>query len=409
MSTKKLAPNILQFPGNPLVTTEFPDDDDEDSLEDAIDESDLSIDIDEVEAFICDALYRKQPARSGFDRIIEGLGEYRFAQASIERLIRMGYDFADEISSTYRRADEIPAYAELRSELVDIYAGFLVWMRKLETHLKRPKDIQTAAFAELSELVSGVCATLPIINDLVTGEYDAESKKELNAFKKSLPNLKTQITGLMEAVERHVKRPQAAKARRATTRKAILKRPAALKRYVIHTSITGIEPEISRWLVVPGNRTLGELHTIIQHAFGWSDNHLHLFRLRGENYGEPSSEDIETILDEKNFRLDELRLRGRSRIEYMYDFGDEWLLELLIKTSLPVRAGEPDIPICMDSSRASPPEDCGGIYGYEDALAVLKKKKRDLDEDDKDFLTWLGTWDPEQCDLDAINNAISTD
>lgn len=215
MSQKKPASNILQFPGKPFANAEFQDDYDEDSLEDAIDESGLAIDVDEVEAFICDALYRKQQARSGFDRIIEGMAEYRFAQASMVRLIRRGYEFADEIASTYDRAEDIPAYAKIRSELVDIYASFLIWMRQLETHLKHPKDIQTEDFALLSELMSGVCATLRLINDAITDEFDAESKKELAIFTKQLPVLKTQITGLMEAVEQHVKNPKPARTRRA--------------------------------------------------------------------------------------------------------------------------------------------------------------------------------------------------
>ncbi len=409
MNTKSTSSKILQFPGKPLDNAEFPDEEDAYSLEDAIEDSGLAIDIDEVEAFICDALYRRQPARSGFDRIVEGMGEFRLAKASTRQLMRMGYEFADEIASTYQRMDEIPAYAKPRSELVNIYAGFLIWMRHLEDHLKHPKDIQTDDFAELSEMVAYVCDTLRLFNDLVTMDYDMKYKSELASFVEQLPMLKTQISSLMETVEQHVRNPKTAKATRRPARKALKKRPPALKRYLIHVSLAGIEPQISRSLVVPGNRTLADLHVILQHAFGWSDEHLHLFSLRGQNYGEPSPEDIEPILDEKKYRLDELKLRGRSRLHYMYDFGDEWLHELVVQTGLPVHPEDPDVPDCMNCFRASPPEDCGGIPGYEHALAVLKKKKRDLSDDDKGLLKWLGTWDPEYCDIIAICRAIHED
>jgi hypothetical protein len=37
---------------------------------------------------------------------------------------------------------------------------------------------------------------------------------------------------------------------------------------------------------------------------------------------------------------------------------------------------------------ACPPEDCGGILGYQDILKILRKKK--LSQDDRELLEWLG-------------------
>ena len=42
---------------------------------------------------------------------------------------------------------------------------------------------------------------------------------------------------------------------------------------------------IWRRLLVRSDSSLGDLHTIIQIAFGWSDTHLHRFRIHGRNYG----------------------------------------------------------------------------------------------------------------------------
>lgn len=220
MSAKKKSSNILQFPGKSPVHSEYPDEENDYSLEDAIEESGLSIDIDEVEAFICDALYRKLPARSGFDRIVDGMSEFRLMQDSMQQLIRRGYEFADEIASTYQRMDEIPAYAKPRSELVDIYVEFLIWMRQLEAHLRRPKDIQTNDFTTLSEIVTYVCDTLRLFNNLVTTDYDMKYESELVSFLEQLPMVKNQIHSLMESVEQHVKNPKPSKVKStSSTRK----------------------------------------------------------------------------------------------------------------------------------------------------------------------------------------------
>jgi hypothetical protein len=38
------------------------------------------------------------------------------------------------------------------------------------------------------------------------------------------------------------------------------------------------KPPVWRRLVLPGDLTLGELHSVIQGAMGWYDSHLHRFR-----------------------------------------------------------------------------------------------------------------------------------
>ena len=49
----------------------------------------------------------------------------------------------------------------------------------------------------------------------------------------------------------------------------------------LHVSLAEIEPEIWRRLVVPADWTLDRLHPVLQAAFGWTDSHLHEFRIGG--------------------------------------------------------------------------------------------------------------------------------
>jgi hypothetical protein len=72
------------------------------------------------------------------------------------------------------------------------------------------------------------------------------------------------------------------------------------------------------------------------------------------------------------------------------------------KTSLP----DPDVkyPICIKGKRACPPEDVGGILGYEYFLEAVN----DPDHEEHDmYLDWQGfEFDPESFDIEEINLAL---
>src|SRR6202790_394538 len=97
----------------------------------------------------------------------------------------------------------------------------------------------------------------------------------------------------------------------------------------IRVALAEIEPAIWRRLIVPRSFRLGQLHRVIQAAFGWWDCHLHEFRIgslsyRDAEFCEPEFED-----DARSFDESEVRLRDFDRSEglsflYVYDFGDNW-------------------------------------------------------------------------------------
>jgi hypothetical protein len=65
-------------------------------------------------------------------------------------------------------------------------------------------------------------------------------------------------------------------------------------------------------------------------------------------------------------------------------------------------------PRCTGGRRASPPEDCGGVSGYEYLLGVLADPAH---EEHADRLDWMGLtdaaqFDPAALDLDQINKAL---
>jgi hypothetical protein len=171
-----------------------------------------------------------------------------------------------------------------------------------------------------------------------------------------------------------------------------------------------IQPPIWRRIAVPDNFTLGDLHYVIQTAMGWHNCHLHGFRIGKVNYevgspgadfglpmghGEPAPREDEVFLS-KVFQ------RKGQRGLYEYDFGDGWLHEILVEKIIPASTPHP-APVCLAGKRACPPEDCGSYPGYANVLRVLKSAETD---DDREFREWVGEYDPEHFDMDAVNRQL---
>jgi len=55
--------------------------------------------------------------------------------------------------------------------------------------------------------------------------------------------------------------------------------------YQLHVVLRNVSPLIWRRLLVRSDTSIAELHAILQTAMGWSDTHLHRFRLHGKAYG----------------------------------------------------------------------------------------------------------------------------
>jgi hypothetical protein len=60
-------------------------------------------------------------------------------------------------------------------------------------------------------------------------------------------------------------------------------------------------------------------------------------------------------------------------------------------------------PLCVEGERACPPEDIGGLGGYEEYLAVLANPKHEWHEE---FVRLQGPFDAEAFDEDRATRAI---
>ena len=173
----------------------------------------------------------------------------------------------------------------------------------------------------------------------------------------------------------------------------------------VKITLRDTEPEPWRRVLVRADITLDRLHTVIQQAMGWSDSHLHEFEIRRRRYGRVFNDPMmgSPPADERKVQLIDVAT-PKARFIYRYDFGDGWEHEIKIERVLEPSA-DLKTPVCLAGEFACPPEDCGGVPGYENLLAVLAGP----DGEEKDeMLQWIGgPFNPLTFDLDAANKRLT--
>lgn len=179
--------------------------------------------------------------------------------------------------------------------------------------------------------------------------------------------------------------------------------------YQIQINLKGSKPKIWRRLLIESDLLLSDFHQIIQVAMGWTDSHLHQFATKKKNYrakylyddiqfDESWDEDID--VDYKNTKVSDLLKKEKDKLFYEYDFGDSWEHDIILEKILP-KDKNTFYPICLAGKMKCPPEDCGGMSGFEDMLEILKDPSH---EEYEEYLVWTGGgFNPKEFDKDAIN------
>lgn len=183
--------------------------------------------------------------------------------------------------------------------------------------------------------------------------------------------------------------------------------PASERLYQFKITLLESKPPIWRRIQVK-NGTLDKLHEHIQTAMGWTNSHLHQFEIDGERYGDPELiddgfEDFHCV-DSTVTKISELLPKDgkRFRFVYEYDFGDDWQHEVIFEGCLRAEKGG-RYPVCVEGERACPPEDVGGIGGYEEFLEALADPKH---EQHDDFVEWGGDFDAEEFDAEKATKVM---
>lgn len=190
--------------------------------------------------------------------------------------------------------------------------------------------------------------------------------------------------------------------------------------YQFKIQIKGItKPPVWRRITVPTNLTFRQFHQAIQLALGWEDDHLYEFKesetsdnfciaelvpdfaLFGGN-----DQDTELSHDAAKTKLTRFFKQAGQTMVYIYDFGDCWVHQITLEAILRETQKE---PICLAGKGACPPNDCGGVMGYEEMKNLFKNEPQG--EEANSFRDWLlldenEIWDPEAFDIEATNGDL---
>jgi len=175
----------------------------------------------------------------------------------------------------------------------------------------------------------------------------------------------------------------------------------------LRIALTSVDPPIWRRIRIPSTYTFWELHVAIQDSMGWTDTHLHVFRVPDPmsdvvvQIGIPDDDhpDGRRTLLGRDVPVETYLRESSPVLIYEYDFGDSWIHVVYLEATRSEERGH-SYPECVAGERSRPPEDCGGTYGYQDLLVALADPTH---PEHTRLREWVGPYfDPEAFDLDEV-------
>jgi len=184
--------------------------------------------------------------------------------------------------------------------------------------------------------------------------------------------------------------------------------------------------QVTRKILVHPDMPFYGLHLMIQHSFGWLDHHLHSFSIYRpdtpekefkKTFGLPKEEylpEMELVSSQEEMAYEDDTVKDKrleigtrlsdylpAKIRYIYDYGDHWVHYIeVIKTH---DHYEGQVPACLEGEGNTPPENVGGISGYQDFIEIYKDKNH---PEHKEYKTWAESLNYKEFDIQEANEII---
>ncbi len=175
--------------------------------------------------------------------------------------------------------------------------------------------------------------------------------------------------------------------------------------YQFKVTLDDVRSPIWRKFQVENDITLRRLAATIIIVMGWTNSHMHQFRIGNMRYGIPSEEFMESddFENEGEFRLCDFSEKELAKFNFVYDFGDGWEHTIRLEKASDKQEGG-IYPVCIGGARKCPRENCGGPFEYDNFLSIISDPK---DPEYPATITDVGKdFDPEMFDIDSINRAL---
>lgn len=163
-------------------------------------------------------------------------------------------------------------------------------------------------------------------------------------------------------------------------------------------TLIGITPRIWRKIQVPATSTFWDLSVAIQDVMEWGGFHLHEFTIMDpttgvrETIGIPDEELPDQVRQGWTTRISRFFSMENRKAVYIYDFSDYWEHTVTLEKILPA---DPLInyPRCIGGKRRAPPEDVGGLPGFEEFMEIMQDRTH---KEHDEMVEWYGgEWEPE--------------
>lgn len=218
-----------------------------------------------------------------------------------------------------------------------------------------------------------------------------------------------------------------------------------MKAYIIEISLIDSNPLIWRKVILPADATFKRLHDVIQTVTNFQSGypgggyHLYEFDLSEENKlvtdNEEAYEEHQYYKKNKSFFENRLKtikpelidfeqhyqerlqkevrkpsglkidtyLEKYQSLIYTYDFGDDW--KFLIELESVVEDYYFGYPTLLDGAETAPPEDVGGLFGYEEFIEIYRNPKHPEHEEMK---IWAESQFFREYDYNWINENLKS-